>query len=148
MTPTSEERREVAARLRNLPSDAYNSVKELEKDGIFIDLNIEDEADYSQIHNAVFGCFPAEYMHPGDYEEFHDRLADLIDCPTCRNVSGYQDVFECSECGCRVELTAEVCNEYGEPFHMPFMPLFCPGCGAEVVDDDDSRRMTGEQDGR
>lgn len=60
-------------------------------------------------------------------------VADLIDPATCKDVSGYQDVFECSKCRCRVELTAEVCNEHGEPFSMPFMPSFCPNCGARVV---------------
>lgn len=63
-----------------------------------------------------------------------DMLADLIDRPTCRNVSGYQDVFECSECRCRVELINEVCNEHGEPFSVPLIPSFCPNCGAEVVE--------------
>ena len=67
------------------------------------------------------------------------RVADLIDPATCRNVSGYQDIFECSKCRCRVELTAEVCNEHGDPFSTPFMPSFCPECGARAVDDGGSR---------
>ena len=54
-----------------------------------------------------------------------------IDRPTCRNVSGHQDVFMCSECRCKVEIVREECNEYGE-FYTPFMPSFCPSCGAEV----------------
>lgn len=61
-------------------------------------------------------------------------VADLIERQTCRNVSGYQDVFECSECRCRVELINEVCNEYGEPFSVPLIPSWCPNCGAEVVE--------------
>ena len=61
-------------------------------------------------------------------------LASLIDRPTCRNVSGCQDVFECSECRCRAELVTEVCNEHGEPFHVPLMPSFCPNCGAMVTE--------------
>lgn len=64
-----------------------------------------------------------------------DELADLIDRPTCRNVSGHQDVFTCSECRCKVEIIGEECNEYGECFCVPFMPSFCPSCGAEVVDE-------------
>lgn len=64
-----------------------------------------------------------------------DELADLIDRPTCRNVSGHQDVFTCSECRCKVEIVGEECNEYGECFYTPFMPRFCPSCGAEVVDE-------------
>ena len=130
---TDEERREVAQKLRGLPIDMYSTIDEWEKDGLFINNSVSDEGDYSQIHDAVFGCFPAEYMHPGDYEELHERLADLIDRPTCRNVSGCQDVFECSECRCRVELITDVCNDYGEPFDVPLMPSFCPNCGAEVT---------------
>ena len=63
-----------------------------------------------------------------------DELADLIDRPTCRNVSGHQDVFVCSDCRCTVEIVGEDCNEYGEIFSTPFMPGFCPSCGAKVVD--------------
>lgn len=66
-------------------------------------------------------------------EDIVERIADLIDRQTCRNVSGYQDVFECSECRCRVELITEVCNEHGEPFSVPLIPSWCPNCGAEVV---------------
>lgn len=76
---TDEERREVAKRLRGLPTDIYTTVTEWEKDGLFINAYLSDEADYSQIHDAVFGCFPAEYMHPGDYEKLHERLAGLIE---------------------------------------------------------------------
>lgn len=52
---------------------------------------------------------------------------------TCKNVSGYDDVFECSECRCKVEIIGECGNEHGELFHVPYMPAYCPGCGAEVV---------------
>lgn len=69
-----------------------------------------------------------------DWRGVLDELADLIDRPTCRNVSGFKDTFECSECRCKVELIAEVCNEYGEPFGVPLMPSWCPNCGAEVVE--------------
>ena len=73
---TDKERREVAKKLRELPIDMYSTIDEWEKDGIFINDSVSDEGDYSQIHDAVFGCFPAEYMHPGDYEELHERLAN------------------------------------------------------------------------
>lgn len=54
-----------------------------------------------------------------------DRLADLIDRPTCRKVipnemEGY--VF-CSKCGAEI-------GEYS-------VPNYCPNCGAEVVSDGD-----------
>ena len=112
----SEESREVAARLR--------------KCGAELSIIGADCETAFHVIDEVIGCRELE-----SWERFLGRLAGLID-PTCRNVSGYQDVFECSECRCRVELTSEVCNEYGEPFSTPFMPSFCPGCGGSVVSGD------------
>ena len=59
----------------------------------------------------------------------------VIGRPTCESTSRYCDVFECSECRCKVELITEVCNEYGEPFDVPFIPKYCPNCGAKVIKD-------------
>ena len=137
MTPTSEERREVATRLRELPSDTYAARKEWEKDGLFIDSSLRDEADYSQIHNVVLGCFPAEHMHPGDYKELHELLADLIDPATSATtftpgvgLETYPPfpirLWKCARCG---EETIMMYDE-GEP-------VACPYCGAVVVSDDD-----------
>lgn len=53
-------------------------------------------------------------------------LADLIDRPTCRNVSGDQDKFECSECGFEMPIWD------GDGGWMAF--YFCPNCGAEVAE--------------
>lgn len=125
---TDEERHEVAARLRELPSDTYAAIKGWEEGGLFIDANIHDEADYSQIHNAVFGCFPAEHMNLGDYEELHERLADLIDRPTCEYVPIGDGRFGCSECGNTVRLDFDV--PVTDETSMPFK--HCPNCGAEV----------------
>lgn len=104
------ELREVAARLRSYNPGRSCMISTAEAIGAF---------DADTIGNRVF---------------FDDvlRIADLID-PTCRNVSGYKDTFECSKCRCKVELITEVCNEYGEPFHVPLMPSYCPNCGARVV---------------
>lgn len=63
-----------------------------------------------------------------------DRLADLIDRPTCHNASGCDDVFKCSECGAEFEPIAVNGNEYGEVFYTPLKPLYCSACGAEVVE--------------
>ena len=123
-----DERRAVAARLRALPIDIYAAFNEWGKDGLFVDANIYDEADYSQIHNAVFGCFPAEHMHPGDYEELHERLADLIDRPTCKMKSIPKTSYRvCSRCGAFVRKDAVTdCTEV--------IPVrFCPNCDAMVV---------------
>lgn len=134
MTFTNDERRKVAARLRALPIDTYAANKELKKDGLFIDASLSDEVDYSQIYDVVLGCFPAEHMHPGDYEELHERLADFIDRPTCRNVYDEKDGlktvngFQCSECGDVVE--------DAEGYYISGTFNYCPCCGAEVVSND------------
>lgn len=109
------ERREVAARLRGFKEH-------------------RDEAPLiftEQVHNAMVLRAIRAVIGKGD---IFQRLADLIDRPTCRNVSEHQDVFTCSECRCKVEIIGEECNEYGECFCAPFMPSFCPNCGAEVVE--------------
>ena len=111
---SDEKRREVAARLR-----VYSH-----------DFDFDDSNPFWYVSKAAFGDVD---IRP--YYSVFARLADLIDRPTCRNVSGCQDTFECSECRCKVELIAEVCNEYGEPFGVPLMPSWCPNCGAEVLND-------------
>ena len=132
---TDNERREVAQKLRGLPIDMYTTIDEWEKDGLFISNDVNDEADYSQIHDAVFGCFPAEHMHPGDYEELHERLADLIDRPTCTIVNSWQEItpglgeLDLSDmCGFELSCGHEV-NGYEKPH-------YCSECGAVVVDED------------
>lgn len=128
MGKISDERREVAERLRALPTDTYSTVKEWEEGGLFIDASIHDEADYSQIHNTVLGCFPAEYMHPGDYKELHERLADLID-PTCE-VEGSEPLYMDDETEFRLS-----CGHVADMV-TDCPPAFCPECGARVVEDD------------
>lgn len=132
---TDDERREVAQKLRGLPIDMYSTIDEWEKDGLFINNSVSDEGDYSQIHDAVFGYFPAEYMHPGDYEELHERLADLIDRPTCTIVNSWQEItpglgeLDLSDmCGFELSCGHEV-NGYEKPH-------YCSECGAVVVDED------------
>lgn len=131
MTMTSEERREVAERLRALPIDMYSTIDEWEKDGLFINNSVSDEGDYSQIHDAVFGCFPAEYMHPGDYEELHERLADLID-PTCHLVETTSEEGVYGPTIFHHELSCgHTCDTaWAEP------PAYCCECGCRVVRDE------------
>lgn len=110
---TSDERREVAEKLR-----VYSH-----------DFDFDDSNPFWYVAKAAFGDVDVH-----TYYSVFARLAGLIDLPTCRNVSGCQDVFECSECRCRAELVTKVRNEHGDPFHAPLMPSFCPNCGA-VVDE-------------
>ena len=74
---SDDERREVAKRLRELPTDMYEVEELWEMKGL--DTCCKDQTDYYLIHFALFGCFPADHMHPCDYEELHMRLADLIE---------------------------------------------------------------------
>lgn len=134
---SDDARREVALMLRELPSDTYAASKEWEKYGLFIDTSLSDEADYSQIHNAILGCFPAEYMHPGDYEEFHERLANLIDRPTCHDVADFdRESFKCSRCGYRV-LSIDGAPDAAKLVGTKGVVVdfgYCPNCGAMVTE--------------
>ena len=89
-------------------------------------------------------CIPKFFMPQNDLFErvlkcvrfdggnVFDRLADLIDRPTCRNVydecemGACENGFECSECGNRVE-------DY-EGYRITGTFNYCPKCGREVVD--------------
>ena len=74
---TDDERREVAERLRGLNDNISHVRRVYEAEGISI--LCDDQADYYQICHMVTGYLPAEHMHPCDYKEMHDRLADLIE---------------------------------------------------------------------
>ena len=122
--PTNSERREVAARLRELPIDMYEVEERWEAEGLVTDCH--DQTDYSLIHNVLFGCLPAEHMHPCDYEELHHRLADLIEPEerTCRMEPTGDGSVVCS--ACRTEYTSRWLHE-GE-----YVERYCPNCGARV----------------
>ena len=78
MTPTSDERREVAARLRD-DNHGYGT-------------------EYDFFLHAL--GMSREGRGPCDWDKVHKRLADLID-PTCRIVSGDEDnhMPHCNLCG-------------------------------------------------
>lgn len=95
----------------------------------------ETDRDHQACAIALYGAVGFAMNGAPSVRQAILRLADLIDRPTCRNVSGHRDEFECSECRCKVESLTEYCNERGEIFHVPFMPEYCPGCSAEVVKD-------------
>lgn len=50
---------------------------------------------------------------------------------TCRN-DGDDWGFTCSECGEEVSITKEIPYNGADA---PYLPSYCPSCGAEVVDD-------------
>lgn len=122
--PTNDERREVAARLRELPIDMYEVEERWEAEGLGTDCH--DQTDYFLIHNVLFGCLPAEHMHPCDYEDLHARLADLIEPEerTCRMEPTGDGSVVCS--ACRTEYTSRWLHD-GE-----YVERYCPNCGARV----------------
>lgn len=122
--PTNDERREVAARLRELPIDMYEVEERWEAEGLGTDCH--DQTDYFLIHNVLFGCLPAEHMHPCDYEDLHARLADLIEPEerTCRMEPTGDGSVVCS--ACRTEYTSRWLHE-GE-----YVERYCSNCGARV----------------
>ena len=107
MTPTSDERREVAERLR-------------ETRGImaFVDaLGIDVDSDW---------C----------WTDVCKRIADLIDPTTCHNTLPRDwGTFECSECGGQFEVNSIFMTANGTDDSEPVTPRYCPNCGARVVPD-------------
>ena len=108
---SDEERREVALKLREDPERIGPGDL---TDGELLDVIAADVGVRSSC-----GDFDAKLM---------DRLADLIDRPTCENIADPYDggLFECSKCGERWELT---CGNQADN-HL----CFCPRCGAEVIE--------------
>lgn len=119
---SDQERRKIAQRLRYelrlmyRDREYYESGKDVVECGNWA---------YRSIAHSVI-----PYSHLGnDYIAVVERLVDLIDRETCRNVSGDQNRFECSECGFEMPIWD------GDGGWMAF--YFCPNCGAEVVSDED-----------
>lgn len=107
---SDKERRRAVAELREASTGAYRHVDAL--DVIAGSVGVE-----------VGGKFGHEVEN-----ETYAALADLIDRPTCRNLSPKPaDVLLCSECGEHVDIAyMETCDEYHAKY--------CPNCGAEVVE--------------
>lgn len=108
MQPTSDERREVTRKLREIE---WRTMPEL-TDGEILDLLARSVGFYQ--------CGSEDFD-----EGLLGRLADLIDRPTCKNIGGeegtngeYYDFF-CSACGFAADVTD---------------PKYCLNCGAEVVE--------------
>ena len=109
--PTNDERREVAAKLRNIT---------------------DWECDMCFIEEILAACVGDAYVHYSgcqlDYRLMIDGLAELIEpepeC-TCLNLGGEEGTnyelydFGCSSCGYCADITE---------------PNYCPYCGAKVVE--------------
>lgn len=112
---SNEERREIAARLRGVTEEELRSM--------FL----------GEILDCAIGgrCLDNE----GDIDErlILNRLADLIDRPTCRIIKGAEKPKHpwgiCSRCSVLVDSRNATSNA------TKFLPTrFCPNCGAEVIE--------------
>lgn len=131
---TDEEKRSIAQSIRESGESAWDFRKQLSDEGT--DVFCDDQADYYLIHKAVTGYIPAEHMHPQDYSEFHNRLADLIEPKperTCTIESWrYDEMGDLSDV---VYITYELsCGHSDDSF---CLPKYCPTCGAKVVNNED-----------
>lgn len=116
---TSDERREVAERLRELPSYADADGCCTEWDVLFaLGLKQSDTIGFVRADDAL-------------------RIADLID-PICRDI-GDIHVFVCSKCRCELDVD----DREGEPTMwkggVPSVPRYCPNCRSRVVNIDETR---------
>ena len=103
-----DERREIAARLRSI-AGKYVTLGVLE---IALEMDITSpDVDLDRDAKNI------------------DRLAELIDRPTCRNVHGGRE-FMCSRCGGQWHLLSRA--DAGEEWAHARTPRYCPECGAEV----------------
>lgn len=117
MAPTSDERRDVAERIRTYGSG----------------FDFGDSNPFWYVCKAVFGDVKAR-----TYYDVFNRLADLID-PTCHvpdEEVTHQPTLDA------MAVHVYTCDRCNSPFYMGDVcmhpkPLYCPYCGARVVRDDD-----------
>lgn len=122
---SDDERREVAAQLRN-------QLTYMRENGEYYknDLDVV-ECGNSAYRNIADSVEKYSNIFVGYYIPIVERLADLIDRPTCRleltDVETYGNIkvriYECSECGRTCE---EIYGKYER----------CPHCGAVVLNAD------------
>lgn len=105
---TDEERREVAAKLREIREDEHGEV-------------------YMYDVMLALGIESGKAAYWAD-KEFIYHLADLIDRPTCENGERLNErTFLCSACGYEAYAYSDSdCN--------PNDFSYCPDCGAEVIE--------------
>ncbi len=126
MEQTSDERQEVAERLRG--NIVYARMHDLNGDcAMGSDKFVETRCT---LYNDIASCIEEYGNFNLSAEEVFTRLADLMD-PTCHmeydghvpdSVKDALGVYFCSECG--------------SPIYNDVEPAYCPYCGARVVTDD------------
>ena len=116
---SSEDRREVAARLRSAAKTESGSPGYL----------------WNRLEIAVNGWRFGDVIDDSYvfYNGVFERLADLID-PTCHDtLPATWDTFECSECGTQWAVSPVYIGPDGTTEHDTEKPSYCPNCGARVT---------------
>lgn len=120
---SDEERREVAAQLRN-------QLTYMRENGEYY----KNDLDLVECGNSAYRNIAASVEErgnacDGNYIHIVEKLAEIIDIPTCvmTNVGGdFENSFQCSNC----------MNEFDMPDYDRYPYKRCPECGAVVVDAD------------
>lgn len=123
---SDDKRRKAAANLRSLDDEAkVLIVEQMHK------LTYEEIDASLVLMLGLFVAVDAAGLEMKQSGNFWDLLADLIDCPTCKNLATKSaDELLCSECGEHVDIAY---MENADDYHA----RYCPNCGAKVVTDDD-----------
>lgn len=110
-----KERRKVAARLRNQLTYMRANGEYYKKD---LDLVECGNSAYRNIADSV-----EKYSNnfTGYYIPIVEKLADLIDRPTCHLIEDEDGRTACSECGCAALYMSDA--------------TYCPDCGGVITDD-------------
>ena len=114
---TSDERHEVAERLREDAGCSEGSPREVVESYLGLEYDGEDVLEESYKSESLL------------------HLADLID-PTCHDtLPATWDTFECSECGTQWAVSPVYIGPDGTTEHDMEKPSYCPNCGARLVDE-------------
>ena len=109
--PTNDERREIAARLREL-ADANEGC-----------IGMDRVNRVLPVAHEILGTSGLASV-----ADVLRRHADLIDPPTCKNLATHLvDELVCSACGERVDIAYLDSDD-------DYRVRYCPGCGAKVVE--------------
>ena len=118
--PTSDERREVAERLRE-------QLRYMRENNCYEeDLNVVDCGN-SAYRNIAWSVEPHGNFEKGNYVHIVERLADLMD-PTCE-MDDAGDV----PASVKDNLNTFFCSECGAPIYNDMTPSYCPYCGCRVT---------------
>ena len=121
--PTNEERRDIAVKLRELAGRKWTDKFPHWEDAVL------------ESWHSIRQLLGANHINPdADHEEICNRLADLIELEperTCRNLSGDDNIFYCSECW--NETHGFMVDKFGRTVGFGKVVSGCPNCRRKVM---------------